>query len=295
MSESGGESGRRRGLAKGLSALLGDDGADVLQAAPDAGPQVVPVELVRPSRFQPRRRFDEGEIRELAQSIGEKGVLQPLVVRRDPEIAGSYEIVAGERRWRAAQLAQLHQLPVIVRDVTDREALEISLVENVQREDLTSLEEAQGYKRLIDDFGHTHDALAKAVGKSRSHMANTLRLLGLPEPVKAMLDDGKLTAGHARALLAAPDPTALGREVVARGLNVRQTERLVRSAAHPRRRARATPAQDVDTRAIERSLSDRLGLTVKVKHRREGGWIEIRYRTLEQLDDILRRLGSTGS
>lgn len=295
MSESGGESGRRRGLAKGLSALLGDDGADVLQAAPDAGPQVVPVELVRPSRFQPRRRFDEGEIRELAQSIGEQGVLQPLVVRRDPEIAGSYEIVAGERRWRAAQLAQLHQLPVIVRDVTDREALEISLVENVQREDLTSLEEAQGYKRLIDDFGHTHDALAKAVGKSRSHMANTLRLLGLPEPVKAMLDDGKLTAGHARALLAAPDPTALGREVVARGLNVRQTERLVRSAAHPRRRARATPAQDADTRAIERSLSDRLGLTVKVKHRREGGWIEIRYRTLEQLDDILRRLGRTGS
>ncbi|MCH7887860.1 MAG: ParB/RepB/Spo0J family partition protein [Proteobacteria bacterium] len=293
MSESGGESGRRRGLAKGLSALLGDDGADVLQAAPGAGPQVVPVELVRPSRFQPRRRFDDGEIRELAQSIGEQGVLQPLVVRRDPEIAGSYEIVAGERRWRAAQLAQLHQLPVIVRDVTDREALEISLVENVQREDLTALEEAQGYKRLIDDFGHTHDALAKAVGKSRSHMANTLRLLGLPEPVKAMLDDGKLTAGHARALLAAPDPTALGREVVARGLNVRQTERLVRSAAHPRRRARATTAQDVDTRAIARSLSDRLGLTVKVKHRRVGGWIEIRYRTLEQLDDILRRLGAT--
>lgn len=293
MSESGGESGRRRGLAKGLSALLGDDGADVLQAAPGAGPQVVPVELVRPSRFQPRRRFDDGEIRELAQSIGEQGMLQPLVVRRDPEIAGSYEIVAGERRWRAAQLAQLHQLPVIVRDVTDREALEISLVENVQREDLTALEEAQGYKRLIDDFGHTHDALAKAVGKSRSHMANTLRLLGLPEPVKAMLDDGKLTAGHARALLAAPDPTALGREVVARGLNVRQTERLVRSAAHPRRRARATTAQDVDTRAIARSLSDRLGLTVKVKHRRDGGWIEIRYRTLEQLDDILRRLGAT--
>ena len=299
MSESGGESsgesGRRRGLAKGLSALLGDDGADILHAASDAGPQVIPVELVRPSRFQPRRRFDEGEIRELAQSIGEKGVLQPLVVRRDPEIAGSYEIVAGERRWRAAQLAQLHQLPVIVRDVTDREALEISLVENVQREDLTSLEEAQGYKRLIDDFGHTHDALAKAVGKSRSHMANTLRLLGLPEPVKAMLDDGKLTAGHARALLAAPDPTALGREVVARGLNVRQTERLVRSAAQPRRRARGTLAQDVDTRAIERSLSDRLGLTVKVKHRRKGGWIEIRYRTLEQLDDILRRLGRTAS
>ena len=246
-----------------------------------------------PSSSCARARFDDGEIRELAQSIGEQGVLQPLVVRRDPEIAGSYEIVAGERRWRAAQLAQLHQLPVIVRDVTDREALEISLVENVQREDLTALEEAQGYKRLIDDFGHTHDALAKAVGKSRSHMANTLRLLGLPEPVKAMLDDGKLTAGHARALLAAPDPTALGREVVARGLNVRQTERLVRSAAHPRRRARATTAQDVDTRAIARSLSDRLGLTVKVKHRRVGGWIEIRYRTLEQLDDILRRLGAT--
>ncbi len=291
MSERGGDTGKRRGLAKGLSALLGDVGTDVLKAPGDAGPHQVPVEFLRPGRFQPRRRFDEDELRALSRSIGEKGVLQPLGVRRDPEVAGSYEIVTGERRWRAAQLAQLHELPVIVRDFSDREALEISLVENVQREDLTPLEEAEGYKRLLDDFGHGQQELARAIGKSRSHLANTLRLLGLPEPVKAMLDDGSLTAGHARALLAAPDPAALAGDVVARGLNVRQTERLVRSAARPRRRARGAAAADADTRAIEGRLADRLGLAVKIKHRREGGWLEIRYRTLAQFDDILRRLG----
>ena len=290
MTEGGGGSGRRRGLAKGLSALFGDGEADFLTALRRTGLQYVPVEFVRPSRLQPRRRFDESEIRALAASIGDKGILQPLIVRPDPSVSGSYEIVAGERRWRAAQLAKLHQLPVIVRQLSDREAVEISLVENVQRESLTPLEEAEGYRRLIDDFGHGQGELAKVVRKSRSHVANTLRLLALPDVVKAMLDDGKLTAGHARALLAAPDPAALGRDVVARGLSVRQTESLARGAAHPRRRTVTDRTPNADTRAIERTLSDRLGLTVRIKQRRGGGWVEIHYRTLEQLDETIRRL-----
>ena len=290
MTENSGGSGRRRGLAKGLSALLGDGDADVLKALRRTGLQYVPVEFVRPSRLQPRRRFDEGELRALAASIGDKGILQPLIVRPDPSVSGSYEIVAGERRWRAAQLAKLHQLPVLVRQLSDREVVEISLVENVQRENLTPLEEAEGYRRLIDDFGHGQGELAKVVGKSRSHVANTLRLLALPDVVKAMLDDGKLSAGHARALLAAPDPAALGRDIVARGLNVRQTESLARAAAHPRRRTVTARAPNADTCAIERTLSDRLGLTVRIKQRRGGGWVEIHFRTLEQLDETIRRL-----
>ena len=284
-------SGKRRGLAKGLSALLGDGDTDVLKSPHDTERQYVPVEFVRPSHLQPRRRFDEQEIRALATSISDKGIIQPLIVRRDPTTAGSFEIVAGERRWRAAQLANLHQLPVIVRELSDREMLELSLVENVQREDLTPLEEADGYRRLIEEFGHGQDELANIIGKSRSHLANTLRLLALPDPVKMMLDEGKLTAGHARALLAASDPVATGRVVVARGLNVRQTETLVRGAAHTRRRTRTASARNADTRAIEQTLCDRLGLTIRIKQRRSGGWVEIHYRTLEQLDDIIRRLG----
>ena len=290
MTESGGGSGPRRGLAKGLSALLGDGEADVLMALRRTGLQYVPVEFLRPSRLQPRRRFDEGELRALAASIVDKGILQPLIVRRDPTVSGSYEIVAGERRWRAAQLAKLHQLPVVVRQLSDREVVEISLVENVQRENLTPLEEAEGYRRLIDDFGHGQGELAKVVGKSRSHVANTLRLLALPDVVRTMLDDGTLTAGHARALLAAPDPAALGRDVVARGLNVRQTESLVRGASRPRRRTVTASVSNADTRAIERTLSDHLGLTVRIKQRRGKGWVEIHYRTLEQLDETIRRL-----
>ncbi len=294
MSEGGADGGRRRGLAKGLSALLGDGEAEVLGASRDAGLQHLPVEYLRPSRFQPRRRFDDAQIAALAESIREKGVLQPLVVRRDQDAAGSYEIVTGERRWRAAQLAQLHQVPVIVGDFTDREALEIALVENVQREDLTPLEEAEGYQRLIDEFAHGQAGLARSIGKSRSHVANTLRLLGLPDTVKAMLDDGRLTAGHARALLGAPDPAALAADVAARGLNVRQTEKLARRAASGRRRARPAAQPDPDTRAVERGLSDRLGLTVKIRHRGPGGRVEIRYSRLEQLDEVLRRLGGEG-
>ncbi len=292
MSDISDDGGKRRGLAKGLSVLLGDIGTAVLGASDDSAPQSVPVDFLRPGRYQPRRRFGDDDLQELADSMREMGVLQPLVVRRDADAPGYYEIVTGERRWRAAQRAQLNELPVMVRDFSDREALEAAMIENVQRENLTALEEAEGYKRLADEFSRTQDALARTVGKSRSHVANSVRLLGLPDAVKAMLDDGRLSAGHGRALLGAPDPAALAGDVAAKGLNVRQTERLVRRAAKgPRRRPTPTGADDPNTRALERSLSDRLGLAVTIKHRDPGGSVEIRYKTLEQLDDVIRRLG----
>ena len=292
MSDISDDGGKRRGLAKGLSALLGDVGTAVLDAPDDRAPQSVPVEYLRPGRYQPRRRFDDDDLAELAASIRAVGVLQPLVVRRDAAAPGNYEIVTGERRWRAALRAKLQDVPVIVRDFSDREALEAAMIENVQRENLTALEEAEGYQRLAEEFSHTQDALARAVGKSRSHVANTVRLLGLPDAVKAMLDDGRLSAGHGRALLGAPDPAALAVEVASKGLNVRQTERLVRRAAKgPRQRRASVDADDPNTRALERSLSDRLGLAVTIKHRDPGGSVEIRYKSLEQLDDVIRRLG----
>jgi ParB family chromosome partitioning protein len=291
MSDISDDGGKRRGLAKGLSALLGDVGTAVLDAPDDSAPQSVPVEFLRPGRYQPRRRFDDDDLAELAASIRAVGVLQPLVVRRDAAAPGNYEIVTGERRWRAAQLANLHEVPIILRDFSDREALEAAMIENVQRENLTALEEAEGYKRLADEFSHTQDALARAVGKSRSHVANTVRLLGLPDAVKVMLDDGRLSAGHGRALLGAPDPAALAADVAAKGLNVRQTERMVRRAAKGPRQSRAPAADDPNTRALERNLSDGLGLAVTIKHRDPGGSVEIRYKTLEQLDDVIRRLG----
>ncbi len=292
MSDISDDGGKRRGLAKGLSVLLGDIGTAVLDAPDDSAPQSVPVEFLRPGRYQPRHRFDDNDLADLAASIREVGVLQPLVVRRDAAAPGNYEIVIGERRWRAAQRAELHEVPVIVREFSDRDALEAAMIENVQRENLTALEEAEGYKRLAEEFSHTQDALARAVGKSRSHVANMVRLLGLPDAVKAMLDDGRLSAGHGRALLGAPDPAALAGDVASKGLNVRQTERLVRRAAKgPRQRRASADADDPNTRALERSLSDRLGLAVTIKHRDPGGSVEIRYKTLEQLDDVIRRLG----
>jgi len=288
-----GESGRRRGLAKGLSALLGDAADEVFAGAGEAAPRAVPIEFLRPSRLQPRRRFDEAEIKALAESIRGKGVLQPLVVRRDPEVAGAYEIVSGERRWRAAQLVQLHEIPVVVRELDDKEALEVALIENIQRENLSPLEEAEGFQRLIDEFGHSQEALARVVGKSRSHVANMLRLLGLPASIKAMLDDGALSAGHARALLGAPDPEPLAQEVARRGLSVRETERLVRARAAPARKRRKPAAEtgDADIRALERRLADRLGLAVRLHHRGPGGRLEIAYTSPDQLDDLVRRLG----
>ena len=294
MSESGGGAGTpRRGLAKGLSALLADVDSDAWKRPGGGPPRTVPIEFLRPSPAQPRRRFDAGEIEALAESIRANGILQPLLVRQDSENPGAYEIIAGERRWRAAQAAKLHEVPVVVRDLSDREALEAGLVENVQREDLTPIEEAGGYRRLIDEFGHSQEELASIIGKSRSHVANTLRLLGLPGAVKEMVEDGRLSAGHGRALLAGKNPENLAEWVVSKGLNVRQTEALVRrpeSSAAPRR----TPAApDANTRAIERDLGDLLGLDVKIQHAAPGGTLTIRYRTLTQLDDVLRRLGGT--
>lgn len=284
----------RRGLAKGLSALLADVDAESWKPTPGVEHVLAPIEFLKPSSLQPRRRFDKESIETLAESIRSKGVLQPLVVRPDTLNPGSYEIVAGERRWRAAQIAEIHELPIVVHQLSDREALEVGLVENIQRADLTPMEEADGYRRLIDEFGHNHAEMAKIIGKSRSHVANTLRLLGLPDAVKAMVDDGRLSAGHARALLAADQDrqTELAELVVARGLNVRQTEAMLRKPAATARRAKSFVVKDANTRAIERSLSDRLDLPVTISHRGPGGTVSIGYGTLVQLDDLLRRLGA---
>jgi ParB family chromosome partitioning protein len=214
-------------------------------------------------------------------------------VRSHPAKAGAYEIVAGERRWRAAQLANIHEVPVLVRDIGDREALELAIVENVQRQDLSALEEADGYKRLIEEFRYSQEDLAQRIGKSRSHIANTMRLLALPDEVKGLLDKGELSPGHARALLGAGDPAELARHVVARGLNVRQTEKLARAARDSGGSSRAPAAKDPDTERLERDLSALLGLKVAIDFRGQGGSITIHYRSLEQLDDILRRLNHT--
>jgi ParB family chromosome partitioning protein len=283
---------RRRGLGMGLSALLGggDDGGAV-GTVPGEGrtPRQLPIEFLRPSRVQPRRLFDSAELAGLADSIRAKGVMQPLLVRRcTPDRENAYEIVAGERRWRAAQMAGVHELPVVVCQLSDREALEVALLENVQRQDLTPLEEAEGYRRLIDEFGHTQEALATTVGKSRSHVANLMRLLALPEAVRTRLEAGQLSAGHARALLPAGDAACLAELVVRDGLNVRQTEALVR--AETKRKPRSTPVVDADTRALERDLSNRLGVRVSLRTRGAGGTLTIAYRSLEQLDGLLKRL-----
>lgn len=288
----------RRGLAKGLSALLADVDSDAWKRPGGAAPQTVPVEFLRPGAAQPRRRFDKADLDALAESIRAKGVLQPLIVREDSQNPGAYEIIAGERRWRAAQVAKLHEVPVVVRAMSDREALEVGLVENVQRQDLTPLEEAAGYRRLVDEFDHSQDGLARIIGKSRSHVANTLRLLGLPDEVKSMIDEGKLSAGHGRALLGADDPMALAAVVVAKGLNVRQTEGLVRRSrgGTAPRKSQSTPpasAADANTRAIERSLGDLLGLTVMIDHKESGGTMTIYYASLAELDDLLKRLGQS--
>ena len=276
---------RKRGLGMGLSALLG--GAADLTAA--EGVRTVPIEFLRPSALQPRRYFGEDELAALTESIRAKGVMQPLLVRRLADADDRYEIVAGERRWRAAQLAGCHELPVVIYALSDREALELALLETVQRQDLTPLEEADGYRRLIDEFGHTQEELARTLGKSRSHIANLIRLLGLPAALRTMLESGQLSAGHARALLGARDPAPLARQVVARGLNVRQTEALVRNERQASRLARAQP-RDPDAVAVERDLSARLGLRVRLQPRGDGGTLTIAYRSLEQLDDLIKRL-----
>lgn len=282
-------------LGRGLAALIGDmavvEGARVTESS---GVKRLPVEFIIANRSNPRRTFDSDQLEELTNSIREKGVMQPLLVRpsEDPNI---FEIIAGERRWRAAQRAGLHDVPVIVREVDDKEALELAIIENVQRADLNPLEEAMGYGQLIEQFDYTQQDLAQVIGKSRSHVANTLRLLRLPEDVRDMVATGTLTAGHARTLITAEDPAHLARQIVAGGLSVREAEALSQQRDPGARKKPAGPAaeRDPDTVALERRLSDALGLSVSLSHSERGGRLEIRYRTLEQLDGLCLRL--TGS
>ncbi|MEE9317495.1 MAG: ParB/RepB/Spo0J family partition protein [Rhodospirillales bacterium] len=285
---------KRQNLGRGLDALLGEASKATVGEQGLKGSRQVPVERLHPGRYQPRHSMDEEKIEELAQSVRENGILQPLLVRRHPDKDDAYEIIAGERRWRAAQMAKVHEVPVVVRELSDQEALEIGLVENLQRQDLSPLEEADGYQRLVDEFSHTQEILSKTVGKSRSHVANMMRLLGLPEPVKQMLDKNELTAGHARALLNAPDPLGSARQVLKQGLNVRQPERLVKKKQRQIDAPPAAPKKDVDTLALERDLANLLGLKVAIKFKGMGGSMTIKYDSLEQLDDILRRLGHGG-
>ncbi|MCX7354037.1 MAG: ParB/RepB/Spo0J family partition protein [Alphaproteobacteria bacterium] len=281
---------KRRHLGRGLSALLGDDGIETASSDASRPPRFVALDLLRPGRFQPRRRFVQEEMDSLEASIREKGVIQPILVRKTSDQA--YEIIAGERRWRAAQRAGLHELPVVVRELNDREALEIALVENVQRADLSPIEEALGYQRLMTEFDHTQEQLSKVVGKSRSHVANLLRLLDLPPGVKTLLDGGKISAGHARALLGVENAETLARQIVARNLNVRQTERLTQLGKKRNARKQTLSAKDTDTLALERELSALLGLKVTLKPSGKAGDLSIRYESLEQLDDVVQRLSA---
>lgn len=284
--------GRRPSLGRGLAALFGETAGRVPDGV--SGLRQAPIEAIRPSAFQPRRHFAEAELDELAQSIRDKGVLQPLLVRplAEPDADASFELIAGERRWRAAQRAGLHEVPILVRPLGDVEALEIALVENLQREDLSALEEAEAYTRLMREFGRSQTALAEAVGKSRSHVANTIRLLSLPKSVRQMLEAGSLSPGHARALLALPDPAPAAEEVVSRGLNVRATEALVRRrVSRPASTAPAARSPDPNTAALERELGDALGLRVTVAAKPDGGGsLMIEYSNLDQLDRVLALL-----
>lgn len=289
----------KKGLGRGLSALLADIGGDAspAQAEPPAASateRLVPIERIRPNPNQPRRDFPDRDLADLAASIRQKGVIQPLILRPHPQDRTQFEIVAGERRWRAAQLAAVHALPAIVRDLDDTEVLELAIIENIQRADLNAAEEALGYRQLMDRFGHTQERLAEALGKSRSHIANLLRLLTLPEPVLDLLRAGRLSAGHARALVTAANPEALAAQVVERELSVRQTEQLARTVA-PERRPPAPgprPLKDADTRALEEDLSANLRLKVSIDHKpgRQAGELRIRYGNLEELDGLCQLL-----
>ena len=299
------DEGRRRNLGRGLDALLGESrGSSAGDRGSNSGVLTLPIEQVYPGRSQPRTIFAQTEIDELADSIRQLGILQPLIVRPHPTRTGSYEIIAGERRWRAAQVARLHEVPALVRELSDGEALEVAIVENLQRENLSPIEEAEAYKRLMDEFSHTQEALAKIVGKSRSHVANMLRLLQLPANAKEMLMDGRLSAGHARALLGADNPAALADAIVKRGLNVRQAEKQARGSKPAQHRERAgsvkreTPsAKDSNTKALENEIASILGLHVAIEFDDPGGRLTIDYGSLEQLDYLLHRLtlGEHGS
>ncbi|AYG67978.1 MULTISPECIES: ParB/RepB/Spo0J family partition protein [unclassified Rhizobium] len=285
----------KRRLGRGLAALIGemDQPTPVDAGKPGVNPdRLVPIEFISRNPRNPRRYFDETELHDLASSIRQHGIVQPVVARTIS--ADRYEIIAGERRWRAAQLAGLIEIPVIVRDVDDKTALEIAIVENVQRADLNPLEEALGYEQLIAEHGYTQNDLGEIIGKSRSHVANSLRLLKLPDPVRDMLAGGSLSAGHARALVSTSDPASLARTIVSKGMSVRDAERLaqndIKAQNDPRPVGARKDEKDSDTLALERTLSDTLGLDVSINHRGNGGQVKISYKTLEQLEEICRLL-----
>jgi ParB family chromosome partitioning protein len=279
-------------LGRGLAALLGDApmGEDSKAAISNAAPQSLSIDALEPSPFQPRRNMAADALAELVESIKARGILQPLLARKHPQQPGRFQIIAGERRWRAAQQAGLHDVPVLVRELDDQEAMAASLVENLQRQDLNPIEEAEGYKRLLEEFGLTQEQLGTAVGKSRSHVANIIRLLQLPESVRADVQAGKLTAGHARALLSHANPAEAARLVIEKGLNVRQTEGLTTNApAKPANQA-IPRERDPETEALERDLSERLGLKVQIAFDGKGGAVRIAYRSLDQLDSVIALL-----
>ena len=280
---------QRKRLVRGLATFI--DGFDTADSGETEGQMMVALESLKPGRFNPRRNFPEAQIAELAASIRERGLVQPLVVRPSGTSGKSFEIVAGERRWRAAQVARLKEVPVVVRSLSDQEAIEIAIIENVQREDLNAIEEAEGYNVLMENHGYTQEDLAKVIGKSRSHLANTLRLLKLPNRVLDLVRSGSLSAGHARALIGHPDAAALAVRIVKEGLTVRQAEALVQDRSAPKSKPKKAKAKDADTRAAESELSEALGLDVNIRSGRgEAGELRIRYATLDQLEDVRHRL-----
>jgi ParB family chromosome partitioning protein len=288
------EEAQRSRLGRGLAALIGDVGTEAAPARGESAPRRAPLEHLRPNPRNPRRNFADAELDELAASIQRKGLIQPVVVRRVEGKPTPYEIVAGERRWRAAQRAGLAEIPIVLVEIDDRTSLEFAIIENVQREDLNAIEEATGYQNLIDEYHYTQAELANSLGKSRSHITNTLRLLKLPNDVKTSLIEGRLSAGHGRALLNVDDPSAAARQVIAQGLSVRETEAIAQQRAKPRRRREERaiePEQGrADIAALERSLEESLGLPVSIRHGARGGDLRVRYQTLEQLDSLCKSL-----
>ena len=283
----------RSRLGRGLAALIGDVGEETKRTERARSQRRVPVEFLRPNPRNPRRNFSDADLDELASSLRERGIIQPIVVRPVRGSADAFEIIAGERRWRAAQRAGLHEVPIVSVEVTDDEALQLAIIENVQRTDLNAVEEATGYQALINDFRHSHDEIAKVVGKSRVHITNTLRLLKLPETVQIHVRSGTLSAGHARMLIGQPNAEQLAQQIIDRGLNVRQVEEWMRDSGREQGKktnGRRRNGKDADTAAVERRVSDALGLRVNIEHRGEGGVVHIQYRNLDQFDDVVRRL-----
>ena len=289
----------RSRLGRGLASLIGDVGGEAAHVDRPRAQRKVPIEFLKPNPRNPRRAFADVELNELSDSIKQHGVIQPIVVRPVKGSQDRFEIIAGERRWRAAQLAGLHEVPIVPVDVSESDALEIMIIENVQREDLNALEEAQGYHVLADEFKRSQEDIAKIVGKSRSHVANMMRLTKLPAEVQAYISSGKLSAGHARALIGVPDPLAAAKRIVEEGFTVRQAEALAHEEGVPERkpqkaRGGTAKTKDADTIALEKRVSDALGLSVSVNHRDPGGSVQISYRSLEQLDEVMRRLARSG-